>query len=221
MSTDPRRFCYPTDSTEEERAFAAPYLTLLPEGAGQRRYALRASYDALRWIVRAGAAWRKLPGDFPSWHVVYDRARRWLAAGCFEAMAHDLWALLRLAKRRAAAPRAAILDSRILRSTPESGPRAGYDGAKRRTSGWPVMLGLFDCPIRIVPPSSERPQQTTLCSPGRYPCASQGFTPRLSQASVSIQKLCSKRAWKRPKCPILGTPRSAGASTASSCGALR
>ena len=29
-------------------------------------------------------------------------------------------------------PTAAIIDSRTLRSTPESGPRAGYDGAKRK-----------------------------------------------------------------------------------------
>ncbi len=91
-----------------------------------------ASYDALRWIVRAGAAWRLLPGDFPPWHVVYDQARRWLAAGCFEAMAHDLRVVLRLVERRAAEPSAAILDSRTLRSTPESGARAGYDGAKRQ-----------------------------------------------------------------------------------------
>jgi transposase len=132
MSTQPRRYSYPTDTTEEEWAFAAPYLTLLPEGAGQRRHDLRAVYDALRWIVRAGAAWRLLPGDFPPWHAVYDQARRWLAAGCFEAMAHDLRAVLRLAEGRAPEPSAAILDSRTLRSTPESGARAGYDGAKRQ-----------------------------------------------------------------------------------------
>ena len=29
-------------------------------------------------------------------------------------------------------PTAVILDSRTLRSTPESGPRAGYDGVKRK-----------------------------------------------------------------------------------------
>ena len=132
MFIAPRGYCYPTDTTEEEWAFAAPYLTLLPEDAGQRRYPLRASYDALRWIVRAGAAWRLLPGDFPPWHAVYDQARRWLAAGCFEAMAHDLRVVLRLAEGRAAEPSAAILDSRTLRSTPESGARAGYDGAKRQ-----------------------------------------------------------------------------------------
>ena len=47
-------------------------------------------------------------------------------------MAHDLRAVLRLAEGRAAAPSAAILDSRTLRSTPESGARAGWDGHKRR-----------------------------------------------------------------------------------------
>lgn len=102
------------------------------EEAGQRRHELRAVYDALRWIVRAGVPWRLLPGNFPPWHAVYDQVRRWLAAGVFEAMAHNLRAVLRLAEGRAASPTATILDSRTMRSTPESGARAGYDGAKRR-----------------------------------------------------------------------------------------
>jgi transposase len=40
--------------------------------------------------------------------------------------------ILRLAAGRAAQPTAAIIDSRTLRSTPESGARAAYDGAKRK-----------------------------------------------------------------------------------------
>ena len=59
-------------------------------------------------------------------------ARRWLDAGCFEEMVNDLRALLRMHAGRGAQPSAAILDSRTLQSTPESGARAGYDGAKRR-----------------------------------------------------------------------------------------
>ena len=39
---------------------------------------------------------------------------------------------MRLAEGRAPGPTAAILDSRTLRSSPESGHRAGYDGAKRK-----------------------------------------------------------------------------------------
>jgi transposase len=40
--------------------------------------------------------------------------------------------VLRLASGRAPEPTAAVLDSRTLRSSPESGERAGYDGAKRK-----------------------------------------------------------------------------------------
>lgn len=55
-----------------------------------------------------------------------------LKAGVFESMAHDLRALLRLADGRKSQPTAAIMDSRTLQSTPESGARAGYEGAKRK-----------------------------------------------------------------------------------------
>jgi Transposase DDE domain len=62
------------------------------------------------------------------------QAQRWLRAARFEGLAHDLRALplLRAAAGRDARPSAAVLDSRTLRSTPESGHRAGYDGAKRK-----------------------------------------------------------------------------------------
>jgi transposase len=47
-------------------------------------------------------------------------------------MVEDLRSLLREFAGRNAKPTAMILDSRTLQSTPESGARAGYDGAKRR-----------------------------------------------------------------------------------------
>ncbi len=123
---------YPTDVSDEEWAFAAPYLALLTPAAPQRRHPSREVFNALRWIVRAGAPWRLLPTNLPPWTTVHQQTQRWLAAGCFEAMVHDLRLLLRLAEGRAGQPTAAVLDSRTLQSTPESGARAGYDGAKRR-----------------------------------------------------------------------------------------
>ncbi|MBA4182312.1 MAG: IS5/IS1182 family transposase [Anaerolinea sp.] len=130
MST-PRK-PYPSDVSDDEWAFAAPYLTLLREDAHQRDYPLREVFNALRWMVKTGAQWQFLPNDFPPWPAVYQQARRWLAAGSFEAMAHDLRELLRLAQGRNATPSAAILDGRVVQSTPESGSRAGYDGHKRK-----------------------------------------------------------------------------------------
>jgi transposase len=123
---------YPSDVSDEEWAFVAPYLTLLPEDAGQRHYELREVYNGLRWIVRTGATWRMMPHDLPPWYIVYQQTQRWLAAGCFEAMVEDLRLLLRGVKGRKGQPSAAIFDSRVLQSTPESGGHAGYDGAKRR-----------------------------------------------------------------------------------------
>src|SRR5919206_14169 len=123
---------YPTDVTDEEWAFGAPYLALLPEEAGQRRYELREVFNALRWIVRAGAPWRWLPHELPPWPVVDQHTQRWIAAGCFEAIVQDLRVLVRLVQGRPPHPSAAILDSRTLQSTPESGARAGYDGAKKK-----------------------------------------------------------------------------------------
>ncbi len=123
---------YDSDVSDAEWAFVAPYLTLLTERAGQRRHDLREVLNALRWLVRTGSPWRLMPHDLPPWHAVYDQARRWIAAGCFEAIVHDLRILLRVADGRNAYPSAAVVDSRTLQSSVESGPRAGYDGYKRR-----------------------------------------------------------------------------------------
>lgn len=82
--------------------------------------------------MKTGAPWRWLPHDLPPWQVVYQQSQRWIKAGVFEALVYDLLAVLRIAEGRKESPTAAIFDSRTLQSTPESGARAGYDGAKRR-----------------------------------------------------------------------------------------
>jgi len=123
---------YPSDVSDEEWAFVAPYLTLMTPDAPQRRYDLREVFNATRWIVRAGAPWRMLPTNFPPWEVVYQQTRRWIDAGVFAEMTHDLRELLRWTAGRDLEPSAVIFDSTTRQSTPESGARAGYDGYKRK-----------------------------------------------------------------------------------------
>ena len=159
METQPRRRKpYPTDVSDEEWAFVAPYPTLMRPDAPQRVYDPREVFDALRWIVRAGAPWRLLPTNFPPWEAVYQQARRWLEAGCFEGLVHDLWALLRWSEGRADDPTATILDSRAVQSTPESGARAGYDGHKRR-KGSKVHLAVDTLghllALRVTPANAQ------------------------------------------------------------------
>jgi transposase len=126
------RKSYPSDISDDEWAFVAPYLTLMSEEAPQRLHSLREVFNGLRWLVRAGAPWRMMPNGLPPWEAVYQQTQRWLNAGVFAAIVHDLRVVLRLAEGRKGQPSAAIFDSRTLQSTPESGPRAGYDGAKRK-----------------------------------------------------------------------------------------
>ena len=126
------RKCYPSDVSDEEWAFCVGYLTLMNEQAPQRTYPLREIFNGLRWFVRAGCPWRMMPNDLPPWAVVYQQTQRWIKAGCLEAIASDLRAVLRLALNRHPDPTAVILDSRTLQSTPESGSRAGFDGHKKR-----------------------------------------------------------------------------------------
>ncbi len=123
---------YPSDVSDEEWHFVAPYLALVREDAPQREHDLREVLNGLRWVVRTGSPWRYMPHDLPPWEAVYQQTQRWIKAGVFEEMVHDLRVLLRLSEGRASDPSAAVLDARTLRSTPESGSRGGYDGHKSK-----------------------------------------------------------------------------------------
>jgi transposase len=42
----------------------------------QRKYPLRAVFNALRYFVKTGCHWRCLQHEFPTWPVVCQQARR-------------------------------------------------------------------------------------------------------------------------------------------------
>ena len=102
------------------------------EDAPQREHDLRHVLNALRWLIKTGSQWRMMPHDFPPWPAVYQQARRWIEAGCFEAMTHDLREIVRISAGRNSSPMAVIFDARTIQSTSESGGRGGYDGGKRK-----------------------------------------------------------------------------------------
>jgi len=152
---------YPSDVSDDEWAFVVPYLTLMREDAPQREHSLREVFNGLRYIVRTGMQWRMMPNDLPPWHTVYQQTQRWMDAGVFEDIVRDLGMLIREIKGRMPQPRAAILDSRTLQSSPESGGRAGYDGHKRR-KGSKVHLAvdtLGQLLAILVTPANEQDRE--------------------------------------------------------------
>ncbi|MBO2009612.1 transposase [Hymenobacter negativus] len=107
---------------------------------------------------RNGVPWRYVSGDFLAWPAVYQQLSRWLEARCFKSRVDDLRQLLRTAQGRPAEPLAVLLDNCPLQSTPESGHRTGYDGAKRR-KGSKVHIAV-DTPghllAALVTPANEQ-----------------------------------------------------------------
>jgi transposase len=76
--------------TEEVWAVIGP---LLPAENGRgcrlaqdnRRY-----FEGMMWMARTGAQWRHLPDEYRKWNSVFQRYRRWVQVGVFEAMLETL-----------------------------------------------------------------------------------------------------------------------------------
>lgn len=108
-----------------------------------------------------------LPNDLPPWEAVYQQSRRWLDAGCFEAIVSDLRCIIRLAQGRQGQPSAVAIDGRTLHSSCESATRAGYDGYKRR-KGSKVHMAVDTLghllALHVTPANEqERDQVDALC----------------------------------------------------------
>ncbi|RYZ86257.1 MAG: IS5 family transposase, partial [Proteobacteria bacterium] len=199
-----KRKPYPTDVSDDEGTFVVPYLTLMKEDAPQREHDLREVFNALRWIIRAGAPWRMLPHDFPRWEVVYQQSQRWINWGCFEAIVHDLRVLLREAEGKKAQPSAVIFDGRTVQSSVESGERAGFDGNKQR-KGSKVHLAVdtlgYLLSLVVTPANEqERAQVAELCQAVqevtgqnvRVAYVDQGYTGENPKEAAKEEGICLK-----------------------------
>lgn len=163
----PKKKRYPSDVEDAEWQFVAPYLALVRPDSPQRIHDLREVFNALRYMIRTGIPWRYMPNHFPPWEAVYQQAQRWIAAGCFEQMVHDLRELVREAAGKEKKPSAMVLDGQTLQGSIESGERAGYDGYKRK-KGSKIHLAvdtLGNLLTLVVTPANEqeRHQVDELC----------------------------------------------------------
>ncbi|WP_373049001.1 IS5 family transposase [Vulgatibacter sp.] len=85
-----------------------------PRGRSDRRFV-----EAVVWLLRTGSPWRDLPASFGRWGSVYQRFRRWAAAGRWEALRQALGA-------DRAVDELLLIDSTIVKAHPHAaGARSG------------------------------------------------------------------------------------------------
>ncbi len=145
------------------------------------------------------------PMIFPRWEAVYQQTQRWLRAGFFEAMAHDLRLLLRLAAGRKGQPSAVILDARTVQSTPESGAHAGYDGHKRR-NGAKVHVAvdtLGHLLATVVTPASE-PERAQVADLAEQVQTVTGESGRVGLCRSRLYRHGASRSGRRARDPVGG-----------------
>lgn len=69
--------------SDAQWAIIEPFCLGQKSDPGQTGRDARLFIEAVLWIVRTGAQWRELHGEFGKWNSVFKRFRRWVRADIF------------------------------------------------------------------------------------------------------------------------------------------
>jgi putative transposase len=118
---------YPTNVSDSQWQVISKFL----DTERTRKYKLREVVNAILYIVKAGCQWRMLPGDFPSWKLIYYYFNTWKKNGVFDVIHESLVEEIRLKHGKKEQPTVGIIDAQSVKSTLVSSQDRGYDAGKK------------------------------------------------------------------------------------------
>jgi transposase len=129
---------------------------LLPAERGRKsRPALdnRMIVNGILWRIRTGAPWRDVPEKYGKWMTVYQRFRRWSAAGVWEVVASTL------AQAMADNSRHSVDSTTVRGHVSAAGAKGGLANRllEGRGAGSPVRFIVSVMPEASRSPSTSRP----------------------------------------------------------------
>lgn len=130
MSADPQ---YPTDLTDAQWQFIAPFLpaqTWHAGGRGRPPVDRRGVINGIFYLKKTGCQWRMLPKDFGHWSTVYGYFKRWRRAGVWADLMTWLRQQERVRQGRKPEPSAGSVDSQSIKTATQNAA-IGYDGNKK------------------------------------------------------------------------------------------
>lgn len=96
----------------------------------KRSTCMRAVFNAISYIARAGCAWKMLPHDFPAYSTVYRYFKAWIDQGVFDLTLRYLNKKFRRLCKRNAQPTGACVDSQSIKVSRGVSQEVGFDGGK-------------------------------------------------------------------------------------------
>jgi len=129
---------------------------LLPPERGRKSrpaHDNRTVVNGILWRIRTGAPWRDLPEKYGKWMKVYQRFRRWSAAGVWEAVATTL------AQAKSDNTRHSINSMTVRGHISAAGAKGGPANRllAARGAGLPVKFIVSVMPAATRSPSASRP----------------------------------------------------------------
>jgi putative transposase len=118
---------YPTNLSDSQWQFISKFL----DTKRNRKYKLREILNAILYVVKTGCQWRMLPGDFPSWKIVYYYFTAWKRASIIEVIHESLVEWTRKTSGKNEEPTVGIIDAQSVKNTLVSCGDKGFDAGKR------------------------------------------------------------------------------------------